>query len=145
MERYDIIPFLNGYAVRRTNTYGQKHYLRFNRSGRYYWTHDLTYAKEFTRKTAEKHLQAFPGATDLEWYSRPVYDKIFTVVREHLVRYSRLSDVASNVFDTLRSEGHSVSFLDYVSGKYITLHIDGHDYRIIADTGWGRYDVRQVN
>lgn len=145
MERYDIIPFLNGYAIQKTNTCGLKAYLRFNRSGNYYWTKDITYARKFTRKTAEKHLAAFPGATDTEWYARPVHDKIFCIVREYLVRYSRLSDVASNVFDSLRSNGHAVSFLNYVQGKYITLHVDGHDYRIVAETGRNRYDVRQIN
>ena len=145
MERYEIIPFLNGYAVQRTSSAGGKFYLRFTRTGNDYWTRDLLHARAFTRKTAEKRLASFQGATDLEWYARPVIDKIFTVVRSYLVRYSSLSTVASTVFDSLRNEGHAVSFLDYVAGHYITLNVDGHDYRIIINRGWSAYEVRQVN
>ena len=53
---YEIIPTFNGYEIRKQNgnfyLYASKVY-----KGKYMWTTDHTYAKKFSLKNAEKHIE----------------------------------------------------------------------------------------
>ena len=42
-------------------------YLKNVRKGEYTWTTDATYAKSFTRRTAEKHIKDLESGADKGW------------------------------------------------------------------------------
>lgn len=72
-------------------------------------------------------------------------DRVFMLIRHLHSRYSQLMDAAAAVVVSMRENGHTARVVDYRSGKYITVQIDGTDFRIIRTPGWHYYEVRALN
>ena len=146
MNKIDIIPLGDGkYIVRDLYSMGQKHYVRCVSHGIYYWTRDLWDARAFRKETAERIAARFPSATEEEWNNRPMYDKVWTVLREFPSRYSRISDAAMKVFDVMKAAGHAVSMTDYEMGRSITLQVDDDSFQIVNNPRMNVYELVQLN
>lgn len=145
MNKVDIVPFENGkYFVRITHSMGQKRYVRCVSHGAYYWTHNLWDARAFRKETAERIAAMFPSASEEEWQNRPVFDKVWTVLREYHPRYCRMSDAAMKVFDAMKKAGHTVTMTDYKADSHITLQIDDSRYRIVNNPCMRLYELIQL-
>lgn len=145
MNKIEIIPLGDGkYIVRDLHSMGQKHYVRCVSHGIYYWTRDLWDARAFRKETAERIAAKFPSATEEEWQNRPLFDQVWTVLREYPSRYSRMTDAAMKVFDAMKASGHDVSMTDYEKDNHITLQIDGTGYRISNNPRMNLFELVQL-
>lgn len=145
MNKIDIIPLGNGkYIVRDLHSMGQKHYVRCVSHGYYYWTRDIYDARGFKKETAERIAAKFPSATEEEWNNRPMFDQVWTVLREYPSRYSSISYAAMKVFEAMKAAGHTVTMTDYESDHYTTLQIDEDKYQIVKNPNMHVYELVRV-
>ena len=70
---------------------------------------------------------------------------IFLLIRHLHSRYSQLMDAAAAVVKPMRASGHTARVVDYSSEKYITVQVDGTDYKIVRTPGWHYYEVHALN
>ena len=75
----------------------------------------------------------------------PMTYRVFMLIRHYHAMYSQMMDAAAAIVTGMRDTGHTARVVDYRSGKYITVQVDGRDFRIIKTPGWHYYDVIELN
>lgn len=74
-----------------------------------------------------------------------LFDKLWVFVRDFPTYTYTLPKVCKAAVEWLKSMGYDVSVTDDNHRDFRIIAVDGHHYRILRDTGWLRYDVRQVD
>ena len=65
---YHVVPCYRKFNIEMNDpVFGHPWYVRKYYNGKYDWTSDATYAKDFSKETALRHKRALDSGADTEW------------------------------------------------------------------------------